>query len=134
MTLLLLLVTSIMHLIKMIQSLKSVFFYIRIGIDNINYQIILKKVEYYGIRGSPLWWFRSYLSNRKQYDKYNRSDSILQDVTHSVTQWYILQLLVFVTTATARWFLPYLVAERFGQRQWRKGLLSSAWGVGKWTV
>ena len=35
-----------------------------------------------------------------------------------------------MTTATAWWILPYLDAETLGQRQWRKCLLSSAWGVG----
>ena len=34
-----------------------------------------------------------------------------------------------MTTATAWWILSYLGAESLGQRQRRKGLLSSAWGL-----
>ena len=32
-----------------------------------NHKILLGKLEAYGIRGIPLKWFQSYLSNRKQY-------------------------------------------------------------------
>ena len=32
-----------------------------------DHQILLKKLQYYGIDGTVLEWFKSYLSNRKQY-------------------------------------------------------------------
>ena len=35
--------------------------------DTVNHQILLKKIETYGIRGIPLKWFTSYLFNRQQY-------------------------------------------------------------------
>ena len=35
--------------------------------DTVNHTILLSKLEAYGIRGIPLTWFDSYLSNRKQY-------------------------------------------------------------------
>ncbi len=34
--------------------------------DSVNHNILLSKLELYGIRGTSLKWFRSYLSNRKQ--------------------------------------------------------------------
>ena len=34
--------------------------------DTVNHQILLKKLNYYGIKGLPLKWFESYLLNRTQ--------------------------------------------------------------------
>ena len=35
--------------------------------DTVQHQILLQKLQYYGIRGIALYWFNSYLSNRKQF-------------------------------------------------------------------
>ena len=35
--------------------------------DTVNHSILIKKLEIYGIRGTVLQWFISYLSNRRQY-------------------------------------------------------------------
>ena len=40
--------------------------------DTINHRILIKKLEYYGIRGISQQWFQDYLTNRKQIVKYNQ--------------------------------------------------------------
>ena len=35
--------------------------------DTVNHEILITKMEKYGIRGNPLKWFTSYLTNRQQY-------------------------------------------------------------------
>ena len=39
--------------------------------DTINYHILFAKLYHYGIRGCLLDWFKSYLTDRKQYVYYN---------------------------------------------------------------
>ncbi len=41
--------------------------------DTINHYFILSKFEHYGTRGHVLDWFRRYLSARRQYTDFNKS-------------------------------------------------------------
>ena len=56
----------------------GVFIDLKKAFDTINHKLLLKKLEFYGIRGIVLKWVESYLSNRKQYVYFNgiRSDQL----------------------------------------------------------
>ena len=63
--------------------------------DTVNHQILLKKLEHCGARGIPLDWFKSYLSNRKQYVSVNGNTSETLEVSCGVPQGPVLGPLLF---------------------------------------
>ena len=64
--------------------------------DTIDHQILINKLENYGIRGTALDWFKSYLSDRKQCVDINGNESLLNTITCGVPQGSILGPLLFV--------------------------------------
>ncbi len=64
--------------------------------DTINHDILLKKLEWYGVRGKALEWYTSYLCNRKLYTKYNNNESDFYDIKYGVPQGSILGPLLFI--------------------------------------
>ena len=65
--------------------------------DTIEHAILLKKIENYGIKGINFAWFRSYLTNRKQYIQIaNDSKSDLRSTICRVSQGSILGPLLFL--------------------------------------
>ena len=64
--------------------------------DTINHDILLHKLSHYGIRGKALEWFRSYLSNRKQFVFLNGTSSTMQSLECGVPQGSLLGPLLFL--------------------------------------
>ena len=52
--------------------------------DTVNHDILLQKLEHYGTRGTSLSWFKSYLSERKQFVHLNGIDSEAKIITCGV--------------------------------------------------
>ena len=64
--------------------------------DTVNHDILIKKLELYGIRGIPNLLLKSYLDNRKQYVYYNKYASTLKLISCGVPQGSILGPLLFL--------------------------------------
>ena len=58
--------------------------------DTVNHEILLDKLDYYGIRGIAHKWFKSYLSNRMQCTEIGNIQSKLDYVKCGVPQGSVL--------------------------------------------
>ena len=61
-----------------------------------NHDILLQKLEHYGIRDVALSWFESYLTARKQYVHLNGVNSAINDIVCGVPQGSVLGHLLFL--------------------------------------
>ena len=68
----------------------AVFLDLSKAFDTISHNILLKKLEHYGVRGICNNWLSSYISNRKQYTQVNEHRSSLKETTCGVPQGSIL--------------------------------------------
>ena len=74
----------------------GVFVDLQKAFDTVDHNILLKKLDHYGIRGIANNWFKSYLSNRKQFVIINGVNSDLQSMKFGVPQGSVLGPLLFL--------------------------------------
>ena len=74
----------------------GIFVDLQKAFDTVDHQILLSKLDYYGIWGLSNNWFKSYLSNRKHFVSLNGYDSELAKINCDVPQGYVLRPLLFL--------------------------------------
>ena len=64
--------------------------------DTVNHKILINKMYKYGVRGTAIEWFKSYLTNRKQYVCFNNKNSSKLNVGCGIPQGSVLGSLLFL--------------------------------------
>ena len=62
--------------------------------DTVNHNILLEKLKAYGIQSENLKWFRSYLSNRKQFLSYRDSETKMK-IVKCGSPWFYTRAFAF---------------------------------------
>ena len=91
------LVDKIANAVERNETTVDIFLDLSKAFHKINHDILLYKLEYYGFRGVTLDWFKSYLSNRKQFVLYQMHDSNHKIINCGVPQGSILGPLLFIS-------------------------------------
>ena len=72
------------------QMTSGIFIDLSKAFDTVNHQILIDKLEHYGIRGIALEVFKSYLRNRKQYVNIDNCKSKTLQMSYGVPKGSVL--------------------------------------------
>ena len=73
-----------------------IFVDLKKAFDTVNHEILLNKLEHYGIRGTELNWFQTYLTDLKQFVSFDEQSSELLENNCGVPQGSVLGPLLFL--------------------------------------
>ena len=74
----------------------GVFVDLQKAFDTVNHDILISKLDHYGIRGTANNWFASYLKNRSQFVSILGYESSTKPINHGVPQGSVLGPLLFL--------------------------------------
>ena len=96
-------IQTVLNFVKEIEESKfkkeysaAVFCDLKKAFDTVNHQILLKKLEHYGVKGTENKWFQDYLSNRYQIVEIDNIQSELLKISCGVPQGSVLSPLLFL--------------------------------------
>ena len=88
--------SKIAHNLERGQSTIGVFLDLAKAFHTVNHNILLEKLQHYGIRDKCLLWYKSYLNHRTQMVSFKNSLSLSAPVTLGVPQGSVLGTLLFL--------------------------------------
>ena len=74
----------------------GVFIYLQKGFDTVDHDILLSKLNHYGVKRTSYWWFKNNLTGRQQYATIAHQNLDLCNINYGVLQVWVLGPLLFL--------------------------------------